>query len=170
MGFQTFFRTFANRNDNIKLYICKNYLFKSMRYIIVIDNNTYVNYIDLKEKKFTTSSLLSNALLIGRDLKVKCKRIIRERHTFADVKMLELSKLDHAKLVSEVERSINEQFLGYEPKWSMSDWKNGTEEPALEAIKLAKSDKIDGIWRFDDFSKIVAQILADKYDLKKKEG
>lgn len=141
-----------------------------MRYIIVVGDDTYISSVDLNNKTFTTSTLLSNALVIGKDLKTKCKRIIRSKYTFADVKMLELSKLDHAKLVSEVERSINEQFLDYEPKWSMSDWKNGTEEPALEAIKLAKSDKIDGIWRFDDFSKIVAQILADKYNLKKKEG
>lgn len=66
----------------------------------------------------------------------------------------------------EVERSINELYEGYEPRWDMADWKNGTEELALEAKRIAQSDHINDTHVFSDFSKIVAQNIANKYNLK----
>ena len=134
--------------------------------IISIDENTYVSSVDEVQKTVETTCLLSKSMVVEKDAIPKLRRIAKSKFPYNGIKFIQLEKIDHSKLVMEVERSINELYEGYEPRWDMADWKNGTEELALEAKRIAQSDHINDTHVFSDFSKIVAQNIANKYNLR----
>ena len=140
------------------------------KYIAYIEltggNREYVALLDYSRKEVGSTIIVNNALLFDDNLKQTVRRYSRKSFPSSTLKIVRLEKFDN--LLFPIDKKINSLYEGYNG-WDVVDWKNNTEEPVLIGKEMAKSELINGIETFDDFTTFVADEIAKKHNLKKKK-